>query len=391
MRVSLFFGCVFIMTGMFAAAGCADNASLARQADITYRKVMEEFIATDAEIAVASPEVAGSDVQDDSLGAARQAYYGEAARGIHEDWPSIRLCMAPQGQADAGAGRFIPATLEFTKGVDARTAAGTIYRAAADPLAPEAAPVAGDEAAGRAGKGADAHPSLEGKSVGSILNDDLRAAPGRLWNGTKLSFLNWQNAGILSLSFGASEIIHNNLNSRIEDFYDRHHTSLHQMGPWGANIGHPVLHLGAAVAWYGWSVAARDAKNHDMALTLIEALAINDMATGLLQVSVHQHDPRGDYFGWPSGHTSSSFTVASVLHEYYGWEVGVPAYLLASYVGASRLEDRRHNTSDVWFGAMMGLVVGHSVARGELPTIAGFSLLPYTRDDAAGLMLMKQW
>jgi hypothetical protein len=82
---------------------------------------------------------------------------------------------------------------------------------------------------------------------------------------------------------------------------------------------------------------------------------------------------------------------AAVMHEYYGWQAGVPLYMLAGYSAATRLEDREHDLSDVIFGAALGLVVGHSVVQGELPQVAGFHLLPYGGRDAGGLMLVKQW
>jgi membrane-associated phospholipid phosphatase len=45
------------------------------------------------------------------------------------------------------------------------------------------------------------------------------------------------------------------------------------------------------------------------------------------------------------------------------WKVGVPAYVLASGIGLSRVESNRHNLSDVLAGATIGLIVGRTVAR----------------------------
>jgi len=352
MRLALIFGCAAVVAGAVLAAGCADASAVRHQAQGT----------------ISTPAV-------------RQA-------------ASESLAPAP---ADAPRAEFVRA--DALLAIDVRSTP-TLYLAPqpaggdamAIPSGEQAPPVA-DQPPSPVAKQGDAGEltALDGKTFGDILKDDLRAAPGRLWNGTKLSYFNWPNFAILSLSFGADQIIRNNLDDRVMDHMERHHTSLDQLGDTGEVLGHPALHFAAAGAWYFASVAAKDEKNHELSKVMIEALAVNGLTTALLQESVHQHDPRGDYFGWPSGHTSSSFTVASVLHEYYGWQVGVPAYVLAAYVGASRVEDRRHNLSDVWFGATLGLVVGHSVARGELPKIAGFTLLPFNRDDAAGLMLVRQW
>jgi membrane-associated phospholipid phosphatase len=101
--------------------------------------------------------------------------------------------------------------------------------------------------------------------------------------------------------------------------------------------------------------------------------------------------PNDEKYGWPSGHTSSSVCFAAVLHEYYGWQAGVPLYLLAGYSAATRLEDREHDLSDLVFGAALGWVVGHSVVKGQLPQVAGFHVLPWGGPDAGGLMFLKRW
>jgi len=264
--------------------------------------------------------------------------------------------------------------------------------AATDPVAESRHPAEAPSAEGKPAKATMEFPPLRGATFGEIFKADLREAPGRLWNGTKLSFGNLTNVAILSASFGVDRIVRNNVDDGVRHHLQDHpHTSLRETGDFGEIAGHPVLHFAAASAWYFWSVNTRNDKDHALSKVLIEALAINDLSTGLLQVSVNQHDPRGDKYGWPSGHTSSSFCVASVLHEYYGWQAGVPAYLVAGYLAATRVGDRRHNVSDVVFGTALGLVIGHSVAKGELPQIGGFTILPYGGPEGGGLMFMKQW
>ena len=67
-----------------------------------------------------------------------------------------------------------------------------------------------------------------------------------------------------------------------------------------------------------------------------------------LKAVVHAERPDGsgdDSF--PSGHTSSAFWGASFLHYRYGWRYGLPAYALATLVGASRIEANKHLLPDV--------------------------------------------
>lgn len=67
-------------------------------------------------------------------------------------------------------------------------------------------------------------------------------------------------------------------------------------------------------------------------------------------------DPSTAYNAMPSGHTSASFQAATFIHIRYGSKYGIPAYLLASYVGYSRIDgvDRKHDIWDVMGGAALG-------------------------------------
>ena len=62
-----------------------------------------------------------------------------------------------------------------------------------------------------------------------------------------------------------------------------------------------------------------------------------------------------DNHSFPSMHTSISFTGAAFLQKRYGWKWGVPAYLLSSYVGWSRVYGKKHDWWDVAAGAAIGI------------------------------------
>jgi membrane-associated phospholipid phosphatase len=64
---------------------------------------------------------------------------------------------------------------------------------------------------------------------------------------------------------------------------------------------------------------------------------------------------------FPSGHTSATFATASVLHARYGWKTGLAAYGAASFVGWSRVRDRKHWLSDVIVGGAIGILSGRAV------------------------------
>jgi membrane-associated phospholipid phosphatase len=101
-----------------------------------------------------------------------------------------------------------------------------------------------------------------------------------------------------------------------------------------------------------------------------QAMIVNGAHTGILKHSVGRARPDGsDRLSFPSGHTSTAFSLATVAQKHYGWKVGAPLYALASGIGLSRIESDRHHLSDVLAGATLGVIVGRTVARldGERP------------------------
>ncbi|MBE3133976.1 MAG: phosphatase PAP2 family protein, partial [Acidobacteria bacterium] len=253
------------------------------------------------------------------------------------------------------------------------------------------APTAEDAAEAKAAAPYAGFDPMSPGSFGHILKSDLKAAPGKLWSGTKHSFANPVNLLVLSAAFGADRIVRHNLDSDVREEFRDDDSSLAETGDFGSVIGNPALHFGVAGAWYAVAVRNRDARQHELSKTLFEALAVNGLSTVLLKVSMNDRAPNDEKYGWPSGHTSSSVCFAAVMHEYYGLKAGLPLYALAGYSAATRLEDGEHDLSDLVFGAALGWVVGHSVVKGELPQVAGFTVLPYGGASAGGLMLVKQW
>ncbi len=61
---------------------------------------------------------------------------------------------------------------------------------------------------------------------------------------------------------------------------------------------------------------------------------------------------------FPSGHASASFTSAAFIHDRYGWEYALPAYIASTYVSYSRVYADKHFEKDVVAGAIIGLISG---------------------------------
>ena len=225
---------------------------------------------------------------------------------------------------------------------------------------------------------------------------DLVRFPDRFLEDSKDTFLRTDNIAALLLAGGASVAMHStDADKNLAEHFSRHHVFHNFADESLYLIGDPPTHFAAAGLWYAISAENQDEINKQRALTMITALSVTGVVTTGLKAIRDNETPNDQYWAWPSGHTSSSFTVASVLDEFYGPKVGIPAYVLASVVAYRMMDTGDHWGSDVVFGATLGWVVGHTIAgKHKKLEIAGFELLPYmptASDPAAGICLVKQF
>ena len=234
-------------------------------------------------------------------------------------------------------------------------------------------------------------------SLGEQAAAELRLFAGEsFWSGFRTAFWDLENAAALAAAFGASLAIRETgVDATIARRVRRHR----QLGDFDEPIqllGNPGTHFAATGVLWLASALARDEEKHELARTLTRSLAVTGATTVLLKLSANTSAPDGGRYAWPSGHTSSSFALAAVLSEYYGPKVGLPALALAGLVGYQRLDSRVHDFSDVVFGAMLGWVVGSSIAREDRaspPVLLGMQVIPYADPQAGvtGIALRKSW
>ena len=89
----------------------------------------------------------------------------------------------------------------------------------------------------------------------------------------------------------------------------------------------------------------------------INSMGTSVILTQFLKIVINKTRPNGGKYSFPSGHTSAAFTGAAFLERRYGWKAGIPAYLLASYVGWTRIYTNKHDFWDVIGGAIIGVGV----------------------------------
>lgn len=136
------------------------------------------------------------------------------------------------------------------------------------------------------------------------------------------------------------------------------------MGP-GRVIGASYTQLGAAFATYTIGRVSGSPRTASLGADLVRAQLLTQTLTMGLKYAADRTRPDGTSLSFPSGHTSTSFATATVLQRHLGWKAGVPAYALAGYVAASRVQSEKHYLSDVVLGAALGIAGGRTVTIGH--------------------------
>lgn len=203
------------------------------------------------------------------------------------------------------------------------------------------------------------------------------------------------NLMLLAVAAGGAIAIHQDVDGQVRE------STLKHPERWGRadnvlqQFGEVSVQLPVLGGFYLWSLKAQNEELHDVVTTTMSAYAINSASTLLLKWAVNTDRPTQNvshgHYGFPSFHTSSTFTIASVLNEYYGWQVGVPAYVVAGMVGWSRIDQRDHDVSDVLFGAALGYVIGTSVARHHLTGDSRVILLPWNEPTNRAVGMACEW
>jgi len=82
---------------------------------------------------------------------------------------------------------------------------------------------------------------------------------------------------------------------------------------------------------------------------------------------------------FPSGHTSSAFAGAMFIQNRYGYKFGIPSLLLASFVGFSRVDAKKHYWEDVVAGATISIVSAYLFVNQKNEQRLELSYSPYLK------------
>jgi membrane-associated phospholipid phosphatase len=149
-----------------------------------------------------------------------------------------------------------------------------------------------------------------------------------------------------------------------------------------------VLRLALPAAAFAVTVKLDDVEGRKQ---FYRSFAANVGATLLLKAVVDDERPDGtDDDAFPSGHASMAFQAAGFLHRRYGAKKAWPAYVLAGYVGWSRLDADEHDEADVLAGAALGAASAFLLTD-RMQDGTQVSITPVVGDGALGLRIAGQF
>lgn len=128
----------------------------------------------------------------------------------------------------------------------------------------------------------------------------------------------------------------------------------------GIEVAGDILVAALPVAAVGMTIGLKDGQG---TLQFAESAALAMGTTFALKFAIDKKRPNGENQSFPSGHATISFSSAEFLFKRYGWEYGLPAYALATFISSSRIEADQHYPIDVIGGAAIGIVNSYLFTR----------------------------
>ena len=170
-------------------------------------------------------------------------------------------------------------------------------------------------------------------------------------------------------------------------------------------LSSPPVTLATGVMLYGWGRLAADEYQAETGLLATQAVIAAEVATLALKYGTGRQRPEeedgahsfrpvdfadGYDDALPSGHTSGAFALAAVMSRRSEALWAPPLwYGLATIVGASRIYQDEHWTSDVLLGALIGELAGRWALHPKNPAVPLVTLRPLAQ--GAGVQVVFRW
>lgn len=114
-----------------------------------------------------------------------------------------------------------------------------------------------------------------------------------------------------------------------------------------------------------YSYFAEDPEAYEFAKVMLKSTLYSSLVTATLKATIREPRPGdpSDKASFPSAHATRAFAFAATVNELHGSSFGIPAYMMATAVAYSRMNDNRHYVHDVLAGAAIGASYGISIAQ----------------------------
>ena len=160
----------------------------------------------------------------------------------------------------------------------------------------------------------------------------------------------------------------------------------------GEHAGHQPIVFTAVGGLLAISQFSGDARFARFSYDLAQAQALNGLMTFGLKHAIGRTRPNGENdLSFPSGHTSTAFTAATVFGHHYGPAGAMVGYAAAGFVAATRMDASKHHLSDVVAGATIGYIVGRTVTRGQERRSRRLAWMPLVSPGTRTVGLAVSW
>lgn len=213
------------------------------------------------------------------------------------------------------------------------------------------------------------------------FRNDIWGFPAEVWRDA-VGIVRTENLVFLGGSLGVAIGIRQGLDQDVRRETAEHPERWGQGSACIGSLGEAAVQIPILATIYGVSIWTENDELHNVCHSILSSYAITGLSVltvkGIANTKRPDNSWNGGQWGFPSWHAASSFAIAGVLEEYYGWQAGLPAYTLAGLISWSRIDQRDHDLSDVVFGAALGWVIGKSVARQHLGRDSRVILMPWS-------------
>lgn len=204
-------------------------------------------------------------------------------------------------------------------------------------------------------------------------------APAREWK--TLAVAGAATGAALLLDDEIARVVRNNDSHALDEL-----TSA--IEPFGGGHSDKVI---AGFLLYGVAVRNDRARAVAFDAFMSSVIASKGITPALKQLTRKSRPGGGNDDSFPSNHATQAFAVASVIashHRERPW-VRWLAYGVAGGVGFARVYNEAHHTSDVIAGAVIGSLVGHTIARTNRLERSRWTVTPMAHRRGASVLV--QW